>query len=201
MATIAYPALANIRPHAYSFRLVGNTFVHESQHTGTVRTTTVPGAKWRFTCEYRALSPDQYGLIMAFVAQLEGQGGRFFAFPLHRDWPLGTCRATSATAGAASTLATTVAASGLGANATLLPGDFFALAGYLYTVTAPLTANGSGAGTIQFKPGLRVANSAGAPLAFYRPSSTFRLVADDVGVIFQPGNIANYSMDAVEAWV
>lgn len=202
MTTINYLSLTNIRPQSYSLRLMANTFVHRSEHSGSTRTLTVPGSKWRFTAEYRSLIPTQQGIALGWLAALEGQGGRFYGFPLQRDWPIGTCRATSAVASAsAAILATSFAASALGASVTLLPGDFFSVSGYLYIITATMTASGGGAGTLAFKPGLRVAHSTSAPITFYRPSTTFRLLADDIGLSYRMANLADMSIDAEEAFV
>ena len=202
MATISYLGLANIRPHGYSLRLVANTFVHRSEHSGSTRTLTVPGSRWRFTAEYRALNQVQQGIAMGWLAALEGQGGRFFGFPLQRDWPIGTCRAVGATAsGVGTVLATSFSATGLGANVTLLPGDFFSISGYLYVITALMTASGAGVGLLFFKPGLRVAHAPGVALTFYRPSATFKLLSDDLGLSYRMANMADMSIDAEEAFV
>lgn len=202
MATISYVALANIRPHGYQLRLIANTFLHRSQHSGSTRTLTVPGARWRFTAEYRAMDPTDYGKVLGWLASLEGQGGRFYGFPLNRDWPLGTCRAAGAVAvGAGTVLATTFNASGLGANATLLPGDFFSIASNLYCITAPITASGGGTAALVFKPGLRVAHATSAPITFNRPPSIFKLTADDLGLTFRVGNVADVVIDAEESFV
>lgn len=202
MATIAYIQLANIRPQSYQLRLVANTFVHRSEHSGSTRTLTVPGSRWHFACEYRSLNLVQQGIAMGWLAELEGQGGRFFGFHLQRDWPIGTCKSISATAsGVGTVLATSFTATGLGANATLLPGDFFSISGYLYVITAAMAASGAGVGLLFFKPGLRVAHGPGAPLTFYRPSTTFKLTADDLGLTYRPAFLADMQIDAEEAFV
>jgi hypothetical protein len=201
MPTINYPALSRTAPSAYTFNLIGNTLTHASPLSGAVRTLTTPGARWRFTAEYRNLSRADAGLVAGFLAALEGAGGRFYAYPFHRQWPLGTCRATGATANAASVLATSIDAVGLGAGVTLLPGDFFALSGYLYCVTAAMTAGGGGAGTIQCKPGLRVANGNGAALTFFEPKTTFRLLSDENGLSYAPGRVSDVVIEAVEAFL
>ena len=202
MATISYLGLANIRPHGYSLRLVANTFLHRSEHSGSTRTLTVPGSRWRFTAEYRALNQVQQGIAMGWLVSLEGQGGRFFGFPLQRDWPIGTCRAVGATSsGAGTVLATSFSVAGMGANATLLAGDFFAVGGFLYCVTANMAADGAGLGLLFFKPGLRAAHSNGAAVTFYRPTTTFKLMADDLGLSYRMANMADMSIDAEEAFV
>jgi hypothetical protein len=162
----------------------------------------VPGARWSFTAGYELLKEDQYGLMMSWLAQLEGQGGRFYGYPLMRDWPAGTCRAAGATtSGAISPLQTTVGMNGLGAGATLLPGDFFSIANYLYCVTAPVTANGSGVGSVAFKPGARITHVISSPVTFFKPQATFKLTTDDTGLVFHSGNLADAVVDAEEAFV
>lgn len=197
----SYPALSRSVPGAYSFSLIGNTLTHASPLAGGVRTLTVPGARWRFSAEYGSLNSTDAGLMIGFFASLEGAGGRFTAYPFHRRWPLGTCRATGATVSAASALATSVTAASLGAGATLLPGDFFQLSSFLYCVTTTVTANGSGAATISFKPGLRVAHSNGAALTFFEPKTTFRLMSDENGLNYVPGQLAHVTIDAVESFL
>jgi hypothetical protein len=196
----AYPALSRLAPSAYTFSLIGNTLLHTSPLSGAVRTVTTPGARWRFTAEYRNLSRTDAGLVQGFFASLEGVGGRFTAYPFHRQWPLGTCRATGATASAASILASTITATGLGVGATLLPGDFFSLSGYLYCLTAAATGDGGGSATLAFKPGLRVAHSNGASLVFFEPPATFRLMSDENGLTYAPGRVSDVIVEAVEAF-
>ena len=72
-----YPDIGRL-PNNVTFSLVNNTTVFQSPIGGATQTLEVPGAYWRGTVSYNNLTPDQAGILNAFLVKLRGRSGRFW---------------------------------------------------------------------------------------------------------------------------
>lgn len=115
----------------------------------------------------------------AFLANLQGSFGTFTLSPPDRRSPQGTQASSFTISGSAFARATTVGVNGMTAGATLLTGDRISIGGVLYELTADVTADGGGAGTIYFQPGLRIPLSGGEGVNCDPPTFEARMTRPD----------------------
>lgn len=183
MTTLAFPTLSRNAPTEINdWSLQANTFVHESPPVGSIATIALPGALWGFTFTYRMLSLADRSILAGWLAKLGGRNGRFYcSHPSYRV-PRGTARGTG-TCLAAAQFATALTITGLGANVTLLAGDFIEVGtALLVQVTDDAVADGTGQITVNIAPMLRAAVAGGASAALAAPRAQFRLLEDKQGI-------------------
>lgn len=213
MPTIDFPIsrIGGRAPSSLVWSLQSNTLVHQSPLSGAVRTLSMPGARWRFTAQWPALSPVSLvsngqhpaKAIEAFLAALNGRAGRFYFSPA--PW--------ISYEGPGTTNASTVSATVNGAgqtgsylNATTTPsrqflyGQFFEVNGELKRLTEVTASDGAGNVGYFFGPPLRSSPPNGATINFATPRSTFMLTDDNAGLSYRPGGLADFTLDAIEAF-
>lgn len=204
MTTVAYPTLTRDAPSEYSFGQRSNALVHTSPLSGSVQTVELPGARWLLSVQYANLIDPDAGLMEAFLAKLRGQANRFSAYDLRRPEPKGTLRGTLVTSGTTAAGATSVIVTGGSAGQTVLAGDKFAIGGELKMAVAPATANGAGQVTLAVEPPFRGTHSAGATVAWSRPTALFMLTTPDWRVQAVAGGgprrPGHFAFDAIEVF-
>lgn len=199
MTAIAWPSLTRSGPRNLDWSLVSNTVSFQSPLSGAVQTVEFPGARWKVSFLLENLVEADAALFQAFLARLRGRAGRFTLHNFARPAPRGTIAGTVLVKGAGQT-GTTLAIDGCAAGATLLAGDFFAVAGELKMVVADAVADGAGEMSVTFEPPLRAAPADNAPLTLDRPTATFMLFGDEAKWTTQPGKFSTFPIDAVECW-
>jgi hypothetical protein len=197
MPTISFPALSRA-PSTLTWGLRSSTLTHLSPLSGSMRTLSTPGARWAFSAAWPAISGSDRRLIEAFIAQLNGRAGRFYYSPPEYHFPKGTAR--TATVNGAGQTGSAINVS-LVAFATLLAGDFFEVNGELKRMTASATADAGGAATLSFGPPLRAAPPNGAAISLTAPRATFMLSDDQAALPVGPGGYADFTLDAIEAFL
>jgi hypothetical protein len=196
MPTLAFPTLAN-GPSVLSWSLVANTLVHASPLSQAVRTLAMPGARWKFSATWRALSGTERRTVEGWLASLNGRAGRFTFTPPEYLLPRGSARTASINGPlqTGSTLALTTTAS-----ATFEAGDFIELpTGQLVRATAFAQANGAGLASVPIAPMLRTSPTNGAACVLAAPKGSFQLLSDEAGLVIGTGGYADWTLDAVEA--
>ena len=174
MAILTFPA--TLIPSRSTWGIKFNSEQFTSPITGTTQTVQRLGARWKATLEFTGLSPAQGGELDAFLAALGGRSGRFFLYPHHRPGNV----AAGVTSGALAAGATTCTATGYTPNAQVFKaGDYVAIGGQLKILTAPATANSSGAVTLQFAPPMRSALGSGLSVVGNKPTVVMMLDSDE----------------------
>lgn len=80
------------------------------------------------------------------------------------------------------------------------PGDYFSVNGELKIVTAQSTADGSGAGVVEFEPAFRNPPPSGDPIEIAQPVASFRLVGPIGGWQLSPNRLHSFTLNAVETY-
>jgi hypothetical protein len=217
MPTIAFPAdlLGRRGPSSITWGLQSNTLTHVSPLSGAVRTVSTPGARWRFTATWPALSPawNQTGaaqtdrsLVEGFLTTLNGRAGRFTFYPPESVTEnSGTRRPTSAVITQATVNGGGQTGSTLACTASYYKeawiGQFFSVNGELKRITVVSTTDVGGNIVLTFGPPLRASPPNGANISFVKPTSTFMLIDDYAGLQVGPGGYADFTLDAIEAFL
>lgn len=197
MPTINFPTLSR-GPASLAWALQSATLQHQSPLSGATRTISTPGSRWTFSASWPALGWADRLKIEAFLAQLNGRAGRFYFSPPEYYYPRGTSR--SATVNGGSQTGATLNAT-MTAFSTLVAGDFFEVNGELKRMIAPATADGSGGCSFSFSPPLRASPSNGASISLQAPRATFMLMDDKAGITVGAGGFADFTIDAIEAFL
>lgn len=196
MPTLTFPTLSR-GPAQLAWSLVSKTLTHTSPLSGATRTLALPGAVWKFTAVWPALSGDERRTVEGWLAALNGRAGRFTFSPPEYWLPRGTAR-TATVAGPLQTGSTLALLTTAGA--TLLAGDFLQLAtGQLVRATAAATADGAGNLSVPIAPPLRTSPANGSSVTLANPKATFMLASDEAGLVIGAGGYADWTLDAVEA--
>lgn len=205
MAVLTPPA--EFVPSRFTLAPVSNTQSGgRSPFTGSLQTLEMPGQRWAASLQFEGLTAEEWLPILAFLAQLGGQAGRFDWAP---PWP---ARRGTAAAGAApgprvatagqtgKTIQTTGwAAGGLVARA----GDLIGWADpagrpALHMVTGDVAAS-AGTVAIPIAPMIRRAPAANAPLVYPAPPARWMLTANRTPLDIRPGMVASGSVEIEEA--
>ena len=171
----------DIVPYQIDFYLKKNTTTFESPLTRTRQTLSRRGDQWICDASFR-LDRQKAQRLDALLDV--GAGGSFYLFDFSRTAPYngdpgGSVRViTEYSRGT-----TSISISGLPVSQSwLVAGDLLAIDGYLYRLTADLSANGSGIGTATLNRGLVAALSGSPtlwPVTLVRPRVEMRLRDDD----------------------
>jgi hypothetical protein len=217
MPTISFPAdlLSRRGPSSITWGLQSSTLTHTSPLSGSIRTLATPGARWRFTATWPALSPyyqdvpnsiSDRSTIESFLSALNGRAGRFTFYPPDSVNAQNGIRA----AGLLSITQATV--NGGGQTGTTLScvathqqiawgGAFFSVNGELKRITSGSSTDVGGNIVLTFSPPLRASPPNGANVSFVKPLGTFMLVDDYAGLTVGPGGYADFTLDAIEAFL
>jgi hypothetical protein len=217
MPTITFPAdlLERRGPSSVTWSLQAATLTHQSPLSGAMRTIATPGSRWRFTAIWPALSPyrgtqnpnahSDRGAVEAFLAQLNGRAGRFYFYPPESITPdhgmrAGNNRITQATVNGASQTGSSLLCTAT-YYSEALAGSFFSVNGELKRITVGSATDLSGNITLNFSPPLRSSPANGAAISFVKPVGTFMLMDDNAGLTVGPGGYADFTLDAIEAFL
>jgi len=173
MAILAFPA--NL-PSKLEWQLVSNTQKFQSPSNGTVQTTELPGAKWHVSLSFPKQYADTARVLVAFLASLRGESGRFTLYDHSQPSPRGTITGTPVVSGAGQ-IGVSVTSSGW--TGTLLAGDMVGIGGELKMVTADVTGAGATPVAIQFEPPLRASPVDLSPIVTNAPTAVFKLTGDN----------------------
>jgi hypothetical protein len=175
-----------------------------SELDGTVQTVVLPGAFWRCTVSYPTLNSTRWRALEAFLASLEGAGGRFYFGPQQAKTPVGAAGGTPLVNGASQTGSSLITDGWPASTAILKAGDYFhfdvSTKRELKIVTADVSSNVSGQATISFKPPIRQSPSDNAAIVTSSPSCTMMMIDDEQGsVTHRTAGLAAFSLAMREA--
>jgi len=165
---------ANLPANA-EWQLVSNTQVFKSPLDGTVQTAETPGARWHVALSFPKQTPAEGRTLVAFLASLRGEAGRFYLHDHTQPTPRGTITGAPVVSGAAQT-GNTINTSGW--TGTLLAGDLVGLGAELKMITADVTGTG-GVVAITFEPPLRQAPAHASAIITNKPTAVFKLTGDN----------------------
>jgi len=139
-----------------------------------------------------------YTLVMA----LEGQKNQLALWNMARPVPLGSMRGSPVLSGAIVEGVTVLPVTGGTANSSLRAGDMLGIGSGLTQqvcmVQAPITLNGSGAGSVQILPAIRNPFPISTAIVYDKPKVLFRRVDNKVEWVYSTINVSGFSMDLIE---
>lgn len=187
MAILTLPATPRFRAGS-TLRLVTNTLSHTSSLDKTTQTLEFPGVHWMGDYALPALVEADGETWAAFLAELDGPPGRFYAGDPFRIAPRGTASVTPGTpvVNGASQTGKTLAIDGLPVTETnyLSVGDYVAYdvpsgGRQMHKLTAQADTDGGGAVTLAIRPPIRESPADGATILLSPATCVMRLIDDD----------------------
>ncbi len=158
-------------------------------------------AFWSFTIPVVPRSGTEAKQWRAVMVQLANPANSFEATPPGYRGTLYSQQGGSAISADGANLGTELAYNGADASAQVFrAGEYFSVNGELKIATADSTADGSGAGTVEFEPALRNPTPDGDPIETLAPVASFRLVAPAGGWSLSPNRIHSFTLNAVETY-
>lgn len=223
MTSFAWPV--SLRPSGASFFLEQNTMRMESPLSRASQVLFRPGARWVCRLDFSRRGNDLAGRLDALIDALDGSAGVIALFDWRRPVPRGAAGVAASTstftdsatftdgsvftAYASAPVLSAAAVAGAElvhttgweiSAAVLLAGDYVGIGGRLYRVVQDVVSTGSGNAAVRLRPRLRADAASGARVEFIRPTSPFRLVANDAGENrTEPGPFSTYSLTFAEA--
>lgn len=198
MTVYAWPAAW--KPAGFELRVLPNLRSFVGPYTPTVQVIDLLGERWQGRID---LSPTESqiegGAREAFFDRLKGMAHQMQLYNFRRPVPLGTARGTITLGASAAQLANSVSLAGATANGTLLAGDMLGISGQLVRVMADVVLSGAGAGTVEFQPRLRFAQTSGVTVVWNQPTLNAMLKAGDgVATSWRPGYADGCSFEFIE---
>lgn len=178
-----------------------------SDTTGDARDRLLAPPRWRlrFAPPSVGIPYAQAALWKTMLLKLRGGVNHLAAYDIAQPTPVGTMRGSptvvTATAGQS-----TASITGGTANSNLKAGDWLqfgsGLSSQLVSVTADVTLNASGAGTISFEPPLRTSYTGGAAVVWDKPIAHYKMMSDVPEWAYTPGAflISGFNCDFMEQW-
>lgn len=153
------------------------------------------------------LTPAEAAVWRRVILALDGQVNHLAIYDLLQTAPRGTARGTWTANGGAAAGATSIAISaGVGqAGTTILEGDWFGVnqSGtnrQVLSVAADVTLDGSGDGTLTFKPALRVAVANASSIVWDKPTFLAKQTGQESSWIARRARQSGFVLDLMESW-
>ena len=166
------------------FGLVANTQQFVSPLNRSAQTLELTGSRWRGDYTLPPMKRTQAAAWHAFLVQLRGASGRFYAGDPDGKTARGTATGTPLVDGASQT-GISLITDGWTINITgiLKAGDYIAYnvgsARQLHILTADANSNGSGQSTLAIEPPIRTSPANNEPIIVSSPTCIMRLIDDD----------------------
>ncbi len=181
---VTIPKPAGIR--AIRFVLQSNTRIFQSPVNKSIQTVQLPGAQWLGTYRYPPMKRSDAAQVIAFLRNLEGRVGRFYAGDISAIAPLGAggnpwVDGAGQTGKELNTRNWTPSITNI-----LKAGDYFAFDTptkwrELHQVTEDVSSDGSGNATLKITPALRESPADGAIVILSSPTCVMMLADDGQG--------------------
>ena len=195
-------AFPSISPNGVEWQLISNTQSFTSPLDKTVQTLELPGARWMATLSFNNLTDADARILLAFLAALRGQSGRFTMHDHSHPTPSGIATGTPLVAGASQTGGTLVTDGWTPSQTGILKaGDYLGVNGELHMVIADADSDVSGNATFSIEPPLRASPADNAAITVNSPTATFRLM-DDGQARWKatPGYINSMTISCIESF-
>lgn len=180
MAVITLPSKVYFE-QVDKLQLLRSSVSLRSKYTGKRQVVTFPFALWVFEGTLVSMQGVDAAEWRSFLVELEGPKNTFrLPVPGHPGPLTGYSGPQGITSALAAARAKSITTSGWTANAALLKrGDYFTVNDELKVCTAQVSANGAGAATISFEPGLRKPLAAAQTVKVYDPHIYLAAQRDD----------------------
>jgi hypothetical protein len=202
MAAYSYPDTRTFQTAGLEWGLRQNVIMNTSKFSGSTERIELPGSRWFSTltfAECPAVMEEEAAEREAYWAKIGGPANLVQLWHLRRPYPRGTMRGSPVLSGAVAQGATVLPITTT-AGATLKYADMVKAGGMLFMVTAPATANGSGAMSVSVTPPARLPALSGAAVEWDRPYGLF-MPTGEIRIGYQPGGTqSRFSVDLVEVW-
>jgi hypothetical protein len=196
MTDYAWPALWRAR--RFEMRIKPNTRVFAGQYSRAGQSVDLLGELWVAMIELPLTVHADIGAQReAFFDRLAGTTNRIQLYHLRRPLPRGTITGSPTVKTSAAQLAGTLQIQTT-AGKTMLAGDHFGFGGQVSRVMADATADGAGVLTVEIRPRVRVAVSAGAAITLIKPTVNFILPEEEVPTTWESGKADAVSFNLIE---
>ncbi|OLS61503.1 hypothetical protein [Pseudomonas putida] len=167
---------ASLRPSEMTWGLVNNSRAFTSTLSNAQQIVGQPGAYWQCTIIFGLLTRRQERELSAFLGRLDGMFGtvNLPAFTRRRANNVGALKVVSGPAQARA-----IQINGATANAQVFSmGDYLTIAGEMFEVVQPATANAQGVAVVQINKRIRRSITAGTAIEYLNPYSEMRMTQD-----------------------
>lgn len=188
---------ASLRPSEMTWGIVNNSRAFTSTLSNAQQIVGYPGAYWQCTLTFGLLTREQERQLTSFLGKLDGMMGTFNlpAFTRQRTNNVGALSVVTGNAQARS-----MVIGGAIANAPAFSaGDYITIAGEMFEVTDPASANAQGRVTVSVNKRIRKTLTAGTAVEYLNPYSEMRMTTDTWAMSIKPV-IANGSYQFREAF-
>ena len=192
---LTWPAL--LRPSEMTWGIVNNSRAFTSTLSNAQQIIGYPGAYWQCTLTFGLLTRAQERELSAFLGRLDGMMGTFNlpAFTRRRTNSVGALTVVTGNAQARS-----MVIGGATANVQAFSaGDYITIAGEMFEVTDPASANAQGMVTVLLNKRIRKTLTAGTAVEYLSPYSEMRMTSDTWSMSVRPV-VANGSYQFREAF-
>ncbi|WP_330207534.1 hypothetical protein [Pseudomonas sp. AM14(2022)] len=175
---------ASLRPSEMTWGIVNNSRAFTSTLSNAQQIIGYPGAYWQCTLTFGLLTRGQERELSAFLGRLDGMMGTFNlpAFTRSRTNSVGALTVVTGNA-----QARTMIIGGATANAPVFSaGDYITIAGEMFEVTDPASANAQGRVTVLLNKRIRKTLTAGAAVEYLNPYSEMRMTSDTWSMSVRP---------------
>lgn len=175
---------ASLRPSEMTWGIVNNNRAFTSTLSNAQQIVGYPGAYWQCTLTYGVLTRDQERELSAFLGRLDGMFGtcNLPAFTRQRTNSIGTLTVVTGNAQARSMLIAGATPSAEVFSA----GDYITIAGEMFEVTNPASANAQGRVTVLLNKRIRKTLTAGTAVEYLNPYSEMRMTSDTWAISVKP---------------
>lgn len=206
MSTITMPAA--LRVGAQSFGQERFDLVERSDATGDTSVRLFGPPRWTMGLAAKSgLDLADAGVWEVLLIQLRGSVNVLAAWDVNKPAPLGTARGSPTLSANATAGASSISVTGFTAAGTLKQGDWLQVGtgvgtSQLVKVTADITLNGSGAGSVAVEPPIRKQINSGATVTWDKPLGYYRMQAKGFSWDAVPGFLASsgFACDFLETF-
>lgn len=197
MTTYAFPTLSR-KPNTMMLEYRANTDTFRSPITGAIQTVDRGGEHLFITMTYNSLETADRGLLIGFLAKLNGQQHRV-TLPFYAVDNQGAFGGTPLVAGASQTGNTlNIDGCSTGVTGWIKAGDLFSVNSELKIATADVNSDGGGLATLSFSPRLRSSPDNNAAIETTAPSGLFILANSTQSWSYRPGNFSDFTLSFYE---
>lgn len=204
----AYPAFPSLvaAPSNLQFGLIPNTQSFAIEQLNAVATFSLPGDRWACHLEFDYLTEPDWRLLSAFLANLDGEVGRFYFGPFfHAGTPKGKINGNPLINGAGQT-GTSLTIKGLAPNTSgvLKVGDYISFptkygSELHQIVQSDVTSDANGDATLMIAPPIRISPADGASVVFANPSCVMKMKdTSQAGIGIDPPLFGKAILDFIE---
>lgn len=191
-------------PQRTSFALRRSAVVNESPFTGEQQVLLYPLALWTAQVTLPPMRRDRAAAWTSFFISCKGRFGTFLMGDYDARLPRGTAR-TAVMSGNHAAGVSGITLRGMGANTTLLEGDFIQVGSGLNSrlhmvVTGGNGSNSSGVAAFNIEPPLKAAVPDGAAVNLVNPVGLWRLDVSDPGWDSDQVSLYSFSFSCTEAF-